>query len=194
MTIQSRRERERAEREQLIVTAAHELAEAEGWDAVTTRRLAELVEYSQPVLYSHFKNKDAIVAAVAVQGAAELATRLRAARAAAAANSWDGLAAIAQAYTAFAEQRPALYDAIFSQKVSLPFATPETPAPLQDGFNELAVVIRPYAGSADLGVLTETFWAALHGLITLTRGGRLPREARDQRIELLLSRFTGRPG
>ena len=66
MSIQTRRERERAERERLIVTAAQELAETEGWDAVTTRRLAEKVEYSQPVPYSHFKGKDAIVAAVAV--------------------------------------------------------------------------------------------------------------------------------
>ena len=73
MSIQARRERERAERERLIVTAARELAEAEGWDAVTTRRLAAEIEYSQPVLYSHFKGKDAIMAAVAVQGCAELA-------------------------------------------------------------------------------------------------------------------------
>ncbi|CAM5629374.1 TetR/AcrR family transcriptional regulator [Streptomyces violaceorubidus] len=63
MTIQTRRERERAERERLIVTAARDLAEAEGWDAVTTRRLAAEIEYSQPVLYSHFKGKGAIMAA-----------------------------------------------------------------------------------------------------------------------------------
>ncbi|KUJ53619.1 hypothetical protein ADL25_08105 [Streptomyces sp. NRRL F-5122] len=36
----TRREREGAERERLIVTAARELAEAEGRDALTTRRLA----------------------------------------------------------------------------------------------------------------------------------------------------------
>jgi hypothetical protein len=58
----NRRERERAERHSLILAVARELAEAEGWEAVTTRRLAERVEYSQPVLYSHFKGKDAIVA------------------------------------------------------------------------------------------------------------------------------------
>jgi hypothetical protein len=33
MSIQSRRERERVEREKLIITAARELAEAEGWEA-----------------------------------------------------------------------------------------------------------------------------------------------------------------
>src|SRR5690349_23597093 len=84
MSIRERRARERRERERLIVDAARELAEAEGWAAVTTRRLAERVEYSQPVLYSHFKSMDAIMTAVAVQGFAELAAQLRAARTSAA--------------------------------------------------------------------------------------------------------------
>ena len=183
MTIQTRRERERAEREKLIVTAARELAEAEGWDAVTTRRLAEQVEYSQPVLYSHFKGKGAIMAAVAVEGFAELAKDLRAA-------TPSGLAAIAAAYTSFAERRPALYDAMFSQAVDLPFASAAAPAALHAGFDALADALRPHAGDDDLGLLTETFWAALHGLATLTRSGRLPRGAHDARLELLLARFT----
>ncbi|MFD4408740.1 hypothetical protein [Streptomyces sp. NPDC058476] len=42
--------RERAERERLIVTAARELAEAEGWDAMTRRRPAAEIEYGRPVL------------------------------------------------------------------------------------------------------------------------------------------------
>ncbi|HTR70778.1 MAG TPA: helix-turn-helix domain-containing protein, partial [Mycobacteriales bacterium] len=65
MTRQERKERERAQRRQVIVDAARELAEAEGWESVTTRRLADRIEYSQPVLYSHFEGKDAIVSAVA---------------------------------------------------------------------------------------------------------------------------------
>ena len=58
MTAAERRERQRAERHQLIITAARELAEAEGWEAVTTRKLADRVEYSQPVLYGHFANME----------------------------------------------------------------------------------------------------------------------------------------
>ena len=79
MAIADRRERERAQRHERIIAAARQLAEAEGWDAVTTQQLADSIEYSQPVLYSHFENKDAIVAAVAVQGFAELADILRSA-------------------------------------------------------------------------------------------------------------------
>ncbi|GGS80165.1 TetR/AcrR family transcriptional regulator [Nonomuraea spiralis] len=192
MPIQARRERERAEREKLIITAARELAEAEGWEAVTTRRLAERIEYSQPVLYSHFKGKDAIMAAVAVEGCADLAVELRAARTAAA-DADSGLAGVAAAYTAFAERHPALYDVIFTQKVDLPFATPEAPAALHAAFGELVEGVRPHAAEEDLPLVTETFWAALHGLVTLTRGARLPREHRDRRLELLLARFTARP-
>ncbi|MGY6024499.1 hypothetical protein [Streptomyces spinosirectus] len=44
MPIQTRRERERAERVRPVVTAAREVAESEGWDAVTTRRPAAEIE------------------------------------------------------------------------------------------------------------------------------------------------------
>ena len=81
MSIADRKERQRAERYERIVAAACELAEAEGWEAVTTRRLASLIDYSQPVLYSHFKGKAYIMAAVAVKGFEELAERLRTSKA-----------------------------------------------------------------------------------------------------------------
>ncbi|MEU7722256.1 TetR/AcrR family transcriptional regulator [Streptomyces tibetensis] len=190
MTIQTRRERERAERERLIVTAARELAEAEGWDAVTTRRLADEIEYSQPVLYSHFKGKGAIMAAVAVQGCADLAGELRAARTAAG-SARDALAAVGRAYTAFARRRPALYDVIFTLDVDLPFATPEAPAALQDAFGELLQAVQPIAAEGeDLGALTETYWAGLHGLVTLMRSGRLPEEAHERRLGLFIGHFV----
>ena len=177
------------ERERLIVHAARELAEAEGWDAVTTRRLAERIEYSQPVLYSHFKGKDAIMAAVALEGFAELAADLRAART----KTTDpraSLAEVAAAYARFAETRPVLYEAMFTHTVDLTFASPQTPAPLREGFGELREAIRPLVGDDDLDVGTEVFWAGLHGLMTLTRGGRLRREDHEQRLALLLRRFS----
>src|SRR5215470_16450200 len=75
--IAERKGRQRAEREDRIVAAARVIAEREGWSAVTIRRLAEEIEYSQPVLYSHFENRDAIVAAVAVEGFREITKALQ---------------------------------------------------------------------------------------------------------------------
>lgn len=189
MSIGTRRERERAERERLIIGAARDLAEAEGWDAVTTRRLAEAVEYSQPVLYSHFKGKDAIMAAVAVEGFADLAADMRAARTSAE-DPRRALAAVAAAYAAFAQRRPALYDAMFNQAVSLPFATPQAPLALHAGFDELRQAVRPFAGDDDEGVLAEVLWSGLHGLMTLMRGARLPAQQHEQRLATFLRRFA----
>ncbi|MFE6594772.1 TetR/AcrR family transcriptional regulator [Streptomyces sp. NPDC057781] len=192
MTIQTRRERERAERERLIVTAARDLAEAEGWDAVTTRRLAAEIEYSQPVLYSHFKGKDAIMAAVAVRGCEELTVELRAS-AAAAEGVRERLAAVGRAYTDFGRRRPALYDVMFTHRVDLPFATPEAPPALQEAFGELLSAVEPLAAEGeDPVLLTETYWAGLHGLVTLMRSGRLPEQAHDRRLALLIGRFAPR--
>ncbi|MDI2130444.1 TetR/AcrR family transcriptional regulator [Yinghuangia seranimata] len=189
MSVQERKERERAERERLIVATARELAEQQGWDAVTTRRLAERIEYSQPVLYSHFRGKREIIGAVALQGAAELAVAVRAATSAA-----DGprarVAALARAYLDFAEHNPAVYDAIFQLDGGLAYAQEDTPAPLKDAFAALMESLAEVAGNGiDPGLFTELFWASLHGLATLTRTGRLLPEYAEPRVELLVDRL-----
>lgn len=187
VTIQNRRERERAERHQLIIDTARDLAEAEGWDAVTTRRLAEKVEYSQPVLYSHFKGKDAIVRAVAVQGSGELARLLRKARPS---RGESRLRAAAEAYLKFARERPALYDAMFVQQVDLPWGTSEVPQELLDAFGELVAAVRPISGDRDLDALTEVFWSSLHGIATLVHGRRLRPDLDAIRLDLLLGALS----
>ena len=191
MSAQERKERERAHRHQLIVSTARELAEAQGWDAVTTRKLAERIEYSQPVLYSHFRGKREILGAVALEGITELTVALRAAVAEQPAGR-PAVAALARAYTDFATDSPALYDAMFSLDNGLPFATEATPAPLREAFQALLDPLAAYAGPGEEpGLFVETFWAALHGLITLTRAGRLPADRIPSRITLLVNRFVG---
>ncbi|MFD7730312.1 TetR/AcrR family transcriptional regulator [Kitasatospora phosalacinea] len=189
MSVQERKERERAAREHLIVATARELAEQQGWDAVTTRRLAERIEYSQPVLYSHFRGKREIIGAVALQGATEMAAAVRAATSTA-----DGprarVAALARAYLDFAERNPAVYDAVFQLDGGLAYAREDTPEPLKDAFAALMETLADASGGAHPGLFTETFWAALHGLAALTRAGRLPPAETEQRLELLVSRLA----
>jgi AcrR family transcriptional regulator len=187
VSIQNRRERERAERHQLIIDAARELAEAEGWEAVTTRRLAEKVEYSQPVLYSHFKGKDAIVRAVALDGCGELARVLRKARPS---RGESRLRAAAEAYLRFAKERPALYDAMFVQQSDIPWGTEDVPQELLDAFNELVAAVEPVRGERDLEALTELFWSSLHGIATLMQGGRLRPVHDEARLDLLLGALS----
>ena len=193
MSTTERKERERARRHELIISTARELAEEQGWEAVTTRRLSERIEYSQPVLYSHFSGKDAIVTAVALQGFGELAETLE--RATAPADDPRGaLEAAVHAYAAFAEDHPATYDAMFSRRVDLPFGQTDTPAPLRAGFEAILRVLTPFAGGRDPGVLAEVGWSGIHGLVTLARDGRLPPADRDRRLALLIDQLAAPVG
>src|ERR687892_359323 len=103
MSVQERKQRERAGRERLIVATAREPAEQRGGAGSPPRRLAERIEYSQPVLYSHFRGKREIIGAVALQGAAEMAAALRAATSAAD-RPRARVLALARAYLYFAER------------------------------------------------------------------------------------------
>ena len=190
MSVQERKERERAGRERLILTSARELAEQQGWEAVTTRRLAERIEYSQPVLYSHFRSKREIIGAVALEGAVEMAAAVRAATAAAV-GPRARVTALARAYVDFAERHPAVYDAMFQLDGGLAFAHEDTPEPLKDAFAALLESLGEVAGDGvHPALFTEVFWAALHGLATLTRAGRLPPAETGRRVELLVDRLA----
>lgn len=188
MSIEDRRAREQSDRRQLIVTTARRLAEAHGWDAVTTRRLSTEIEYSQPVLYKHFTGMEQIADAVALDGFAELAEALR--RAGDTARD-DALARIAHAYLEFAQTNPAVYEAMFLRTGGLRFAADDTPAELSAAFTALRDAISRDAHGEDPDTLTELFWAALHGMVTLGRTGRLRPSHEDGRVRLLVERFRG---
>ena len=159
------------------------IAEREGWDAVTIRRLADEIEFSQPILYSHFENRDAIVAAVAVEGFRELTVALRKA-ASGSTGRRNALKNVAMAYLAFALSRPALYDAMFILPTDLRFAEAGTRPELHAAFEARAAVVTPFC--VDVADVTETFWAALHGLAALERSGRIRPSVRGERITLVV--------
>jgi AcrR family transcriptional regulator len=187
MSIAERRERQRTERCELIVAAARELAEAEGWDAVTTRRLAGLIDYSQPVIYSHFKGKADIMAAVATRGFEELAARLRM-ETANVTSARTVLRNVCVAYLDFARSRPAVYEAMFVLPTKIKFASEETPAALRAAFAELVTALGPDRQKTEF--LAEVLWSALHGMVVLTQAGRIPAAGAEIRLKLLVKKFS----
>jgi AcrR family transcriptional regulator len=184
MSIVERKERQRAERYELILRTALELAAAEGWEAVTTRRLAALIEYSQPVLYSHFKSKAEIMAAVAMRGFEELAAELKNA-----AGGANALHAVCTAYLHFAASKPVVYEAMFVLPTNLLFASEETPAALRAAFDTLVTALGP---DQETPVFTaEVLWSALHGMVVLMQSERIPVDGAQDRLDLLVRKFGG---
>lgn len=186
MSIAERKERQRAERYELILAAARELAEAEGWDAVTTRRLADLINYSQPVLYSHFKSKADIMAAVAMRGFEELATRLKM-EAANATGATDVLRDVCGAYLAFARSRPVVYEAMFVLPTKITFASDQTPPALRAAFEALVTALGP--DRQEPVFLAEVLWGALHGMVVLMESERIPAIGAEVRLNILVQKF-----
>ncbi|AKS31682.1 TetR/AcrR family transcriptional regulator [Mycolicibacterium goodii] len=189
MAPEDRRERERAARRELIVSTARRLAEDEGWEAVTTRRLSAEIEYSQPVLYKHFAGMEELADAVAVEGFGELAQATRQARQSAE-NPGDAVTRIAKTYLDFARDNPAVYDAMFARATKLRFAAEDTPPQLTAAFVELRSAVQQIRGDQDADTLTEVLWAALHGLVTLGRTARLRPDHADERLQLLVNQFA----
>jgi AcrR family transcriptional regulator len=183
VSIAERKAREKGEREQRIKDAARRIATDEGWQAVTIRRLAEEIEYSQPVIYSHFRNRDAIVDAVAVEGFGQIAKLLRAAKDSSS-NDQLALANVATAYIDFALGHSALYEAMLTLSSELRFAQPDAQSELREAFEALSSVVAPFCQEADTA--TETLWAALHGAAELERHGRIRPALRARRLELII--------
>lgn len=63
-----RRQKEKEEMRKRIMDTALDIAVAEGWNAVTIRKIAETIEYTSPIVYEHFKNKDDLFNELALMG------------------------------------------------------------------------------------------------------------------------------
>ncbi len=189
----ARRARQVAERRDRIVAAARALAEEQGWEAVTTRRLADAIEYSQPVLYGHFpQGRTEIVTAVALAGFEELAVALSAATSGHAGTDAERVRALVTAYLDFAARHPATYDAMFLLPVVIPFASDDTPEALRAGF---AAIEGALAGlespPPDSATAAEVLWAAVHGLVALHRADRLSDGNDERRVDELVRLVAG---
>ena len=56
-----RKLRDKENIKQSILNAALEIAIAEGWQAVTIRRISEEIEYTTSIVYGHFESKEALL-------------------------------------------------------------------------------------------------------------------------------------
>ncbi len=178
--------RDRQARRAQIISAARKVAEQEGWPNVTVRRLADEISYSQPVLYSHFENRDAIIAAAAIEGFQELGLALEKARQRA--KRGHAIEMVANAYLHFAAASPALYEAMFSLSLSVPFGDPTTPPELHFAFSQLLELFSKQSARSE--TLSESFWASLHGTADLTRTKRLPPKRQKERLRALVGVFS----
>jgi AcrR family transcriptional regulator len=182
MGTKERREREKAVTRDKILDAARELFAAEGYEGVTMRKVADKIEYSATAIYVHFADKQQLFRELCQQDFATLAQAFQ--TIAGLADPVERLAEIGRAYVEFGRQYPNHY--------KLMFMTPAPPEVLgQEEFAEYACEVKgnpekdAYAflkssvqqaidagrfrdGLQDAEMISQTLWAAVHGVISLT--------------------------
>lgn len=72
MGIVERRERLRKQVRHDILKTARDIAREEGWQAVSIRKIADVIEYSPPILYEYFDSKDKLLETIRNDGFAFL--------------------------------------------------------------------------------------------------------------------------
>ena len=184
--IAERKLRDKQARRAQIISAARRIAELEGWSNVTVRRLSDEISYSQPVLYAHFGSREGILAAVAIEGFQELGLALEKARKRV--KRGNPVKSFAAAYLEFAASSSALYEAMFSLSLSVPFDDPATPPDMRFAFSQLLELFQGQSLRPE--VLSELFWANLHGVAELTRTKRFPRSRQKERVRTLVELFS----
>lgn len=77
MGTSARKERHRKQVRDSILQTACAIARDEGWQAVTVRKIADLIEYTPPVLYEYFESKEKLLDTIRSEGFEQLKDRFR---------------------------------------------------------------------------------------------------------------------
>ena len=153
-----------------LVRAALILLAEDGADAVSLRAVARRAGVSAMAPYRHYPDKEALLAAVAVQGFDGLRDVLRAADEAAPAG--QALVEQAVAYVRYALENPALFRLMFGPKRV--GTHPELAAAGDAAYAVLAARVAAEApADADRDARALGCWSLVHGLASLFLDGRI---------------------
>jgi AcrR family transcriptional regulator len=160
----------------MILEAARELFVNEGYEGVTMRKVAEKIEYSPTAIYLHFVDKEQLFRELCQQDFASLAQGFQ--KIAAIPDPLERLRRTGRAYAAFAMEFPNHYKLMFMTKppkAELSEAQCEVKGnPERDSYAFLCKCVREAIDAGyfrsdiqDPELVAQTFWAALHGVMSL---------------------------
>ncbi len=176
MGSKQRRERERQELRQAILSAARDIAAREGWQEVTIRKIAEAIEYTPPIIYEYFASKESLLLELLREGFRQLVQIIQTIQAKGDPPE-NVLREVAIAYWHFAFNSPELYQVMHGLG-GVPFGTSETPPEARSAFAAVRETVRAALKAhgvrrPDLDGDVDILWSTLHGLISLTMTGRI---------------------
>ncbi len=152
-----------------ILDASFKIVKEVGWQALSMRKIADEIEYTAPIIYEYFANKEAILAELNKKGYVLLLKKMEAAK-----NKHqlpeDQLEAIWMAYWNFAFAEKELYQLMFGVSMNCCMAqkSAEVEAPSKL-VNDLIRQLMKSSNPSDDEICMQyfTFWSVVHGLISI---------------------------
>jgi AcrR family transcriptional regulator len=199
MGITDRRQRQKEEVRTSILDSAWEMVVTEGWHSLSIRKIADAIEYSVPVIYSHFESKDAILLEFNRKGFRLLTEKLEEAKAGQGSPA-EQIRMMGRAYWKFAFSNKEYYQLMFG--LGMPTCEAIRKIPEMAGFNQ--VITTSIVAMVALGqelpfdplLKYQSFWSMLHGLVSinmLSKQGQGQHEGLPERVleDLLCSFIRG---
>jgi AcrR family transcriptional regulator len=153
-----------------ILDASLDIVKEEGWQALSMRKIADKIEYTAPIIYEYFANKEAILMELTRKGFLLLAKDMQAAKEKHRLPAKQ-IEAMWLAYWNFAFAQKEFYQLMFGVDVNcceMAEIMPEAEVP----FTLVTGVIREIMGTQktgedDICVKYYTYWSVIHGLISI---------------------------
>lgn len=176
-----------------ILDAALQIVKEEGWPALSMRKIADVIEYTAPIIYEYFSNKEAILLELTRKGFLILSKELQEAK------SKHNLPAkqledMWLAYWNFAFTNKELYQVMFGVSTNccctLVNALPEAEKPREQFTTVISELMKIENLNSDV-ICTKyyTFWSVVHGLISINL---LSRGSSDEiNLQVLKDAITG---
>ena len=162
---------------QRILEEARQVLEAEGVNALSTRRLAKAVGCTATSLYIYFDNKEALLHVLMEEGFEKLGEELKACTATT--SPAERPRALANTYLNFGLNHPAWYELMFLLPAER-LGSPYPPEKYRQGRRYLERLSEALTGDIDSSLAGEQtliqatlLWSHLHGLLSLILAGRV---------------------
>lgn len=177
--------RQKEETRTNILDAALEIVKEDGWQALSMRKIADRIEYTAPIIYEYFENKEGILFELTRQGYIILGQEIRKATEQET-DPAKQLEVMWIAYWNFAFTHKELYQLMYGVEINCCYRKnefPEAELSLNLFFEKIREVMTDEEPDKDL-VFRKfyTFWSVIHGLISINLVNRGRGQEMNQQI------------
>jgi len=176
MTAQKKKTYHHGNLRSALIENGQQILETEGIDALSLRYVARKTGVTQAAPYSHFKDKNALLAAIAEKGFQNLALQM-ADEATGIKNSLFRIEALALSYLDFATKNLALFHLMFGRELAQISNFPTLAMTAGKSYSLFSSAISTHLktkeDSRDPQPLTVSVWGMVHGLTSLIVDGKI---------------------